>query len=99
MNVFRVNIREKAGSPYIYGIANMAKVKKAPVVDMLVDTGSDICLISEKMLDHMGINSDDIQPSVSYSIQSSSDLVRNATIGKLTITMHLQRAVQCITEF
>ena len=59
------------------------------MLDMLVDTGSDICLISEKMLEHMGIDSDRILPSVSYSIQSSSDLVRNATVGRINITMHL----------
>ena len=89
VNVYRVNIREKPGSPYIYGIAEMNRVEKAPLVEMLVDSGSDISLINERMLEHMGIDTNEIQPSVSYSIQSSSDLVRNATIGKITINMHL----------
>ena len=52
VNVFRVNIREKPGSPYIYGIAEMNRVQKAPLVEMLVDSGSDISLINERMLEH-----------------------------------------------
>ena len=89
VEVLKVNVTAKPGSPYIYGIAELNTLEKAPLVDMLVDTGSDICLISEKMLDHMGIDSDKILPSVSYSIQSTSDLVENATIGRINITMHL----------
>ena len=68
MEVLKVNITKKPGSPHIYGIAELNKIEKAPLVDMLVDTGSDICLIS---------------------IQSSSDLVRDATVGRINITMHL----------
>merc|ERR1711905_40684 len=37
----------------------------------------------------MGIDSGRILPSVSYSIQSSSDLVKNATVGRINIPMHL----------
>ena len=89
LNVLKVNITEKPGSPHIYGIPDMNNVEQAPIVTMLVDTGSDICLISEQMLHHLGIDSSRILPSVSYSIQSSSDLVPNATIGRITIPMHL----------
>ena len=89
VNIYKVNIREKPGSPYIYGIGNMNKMEKAPLVEMLIDTGSDICLINEKMLGHMGINSNDILPGISYTIQSSSDLVQNATIGRINLNMHI----------
>merc|ERR1711888_112520 len=57
VEVLKVSITEKPGSPHIYGIADMNNVEKAPLVTMLVDTGSDICLISEKMLHHLGIDS------------------------------------------
>ena len=89
VTVLKVNIKQKPGSPHIYGIANLNNTETAPLVDMLVDTGSDICLISEKMLGYMGIGPDRILPSVSYNIQSSSDLVKNATVGRITVTMHL----------
>ena len=89
VTVLKVNIKQKPGSPHIYGIPNLNNTETAPLVDMLVDTGSDICLISEKMLGYMGIDPDRILPSVSYNIQSSSDLVKNATVGRITVTMHL----------
>ena len=89
INIYRVNFKDKQGSPYIYGMADVRKTKNPPLVDMLVDTGSDICLISEDMLEDMGVDTNQIQPSISYSIQSSSDLVKNATVGKIIIAMHL----------
>ena len=56
---------------------------------MLIDTGSDISLINEKMLHHMGVDKSRIQPGANYSIQSSSNMVHDATIGNINLHLHI----------
>ena len=53
----------------------------------LADTGAQACIIGHKQLLELGFTENQIRPSESYNIRSSTEMVENAIKGKVKIKM------------
>jgi hypothetical protein len=53
----------------------------------LADTGAQACIIGHRQLLELGFTENQIQPSESYNIRSSTEMVENGIKGKVKIKM------------
>ena len=72
--------------PEIFVYFNQEKTPNLQLA--LADTGAQACIIGHRQLLELGFTETQIQPSESYNIRSSTEMVENCIRGKIKIKMY-----------